>query len=221
MPRPSRSASGIRSWVDQPMKRVGLRAKLLRPYWSLRFHSFGARSILHRPEWVYGPHQISIGDGVMILSHTWLSVEEVAWDRPAPVLRIGDGVGIRPFVTISAAESIEIEENVVISAFTTVIDSDHTVTGDAANVLWNPLETSPVRIGAGTWIGERVAVLRGSSIGRGCVIGANSVVRGEIPDHSIAVGAPARVVGSTTERTPHRRFRSRAEIAAELDQLAP
>ncbi len=220
MPAPSRSATGPRSWIDQPMKRVALRARLIRPYRRLRFHSFGARSILHRPEWVYGPHQIAIGEGVMILSHAWLSVEEPAWDRPAPVLRIGDGVAIRPFVTISAAESIEIEDDVVISAFTSVLDSDHTVKGDAGNVLWNPLETSPVRIGAGTWIGERVAVLRGSNIGRGCVIGANSVVRGEIPDHSVAVGAPARVVGSTIERAP-RRFQSRAEAARELGQLTP
>jgi acetyltransferase-like isoleucine patch superfamily enzyme len=48
-----------------------------------------------------------------------------------------------------------------------------------------PLATSPIRIGRGTWIGER------------CIIGANSVVRGRIPDNSIAVGAPARVVGTT------------------------
>ncbi|MFL5907867.1 MAG: acyltransferase [Solirubrobacterales bacterium] len=180
------------------MRRVVFRARLVRPYRRLRFHSFGRSSILHRPEWVYGPHQIAIGDGVVILSHAWLSVEKSAWDRPAPVLRLGDDVWIRPFCTISAAESVLIEDHVVISAFTTVIDSDHT-RGESVNVLWNPLETSPVRIGRGTWIGERVAVLRGSNIGRSCIIGTNSVVTGEIPDYSVAVGAPARVVGSTAE----------------------
>jgi acetyltransferase-like isoleucine patch superfamily enzyme len=191
--------SAIRPWVDQPMKRVALRARFVRPYRRARFHAFGHRSILHRPEWVYGPHQIAIGEGVVILSHAWLAVERSAWDRSAPVLRLGDDVWIRPFCTISAAESILIEDHVVISAFTTIIDSDHTFGADSGNVLWNPLETAPVRIGSGTWIGERVAVLRGSNIGRSCVIGTNSVVRGEIPDHSVAVGAPARVVGSTAE----------------------
>ena len=53
-------------------------------------------------------------------------------------------------------------------------------------------------IGRGTWLAERVAVLRGSSIGRCCIVGANSVVRGELPDYSIAVGAPARVVGEVS-----------------------
>ena len=48
----------------------------------------------------------------------------------------------------------------VISAFSTVIDSDHTM-GPKPNVLSNPLKTAPVRIGRGSWIGERVGVLRG------------------------------------------------------------
>ncbi len=61
--------------------------------------------------------------------------------------------------------------------------------------MHNPVVTSPVQIGRGTWIAERVSVLRGATIGRCCIIGANSVVRGSIPDFSIAVGAPARVVG--------------------------
>jgi acetyltransferase-like isoleucine patch superfamily enzyme len=107
---------------------------------------------------------------------------------------------VRPYVTISAAESITIEDGVVISAFTTIIDSDHTFANGLPNVMHNPLVSSPVRIGEGTWMGERVAVLRGANIGRCCMIGANSVVRGEIPDYSVAVGAPARVVGSTREQ---------------------
>jgi serine acetyltransferase len=40
----------------------------------------------------------------------------------------------------------------------------------------------------------KVSVLRGTRIGRGCVLGAHSVVRGDIPDYAIAVGSPARVV---------------------------
>jgi acetyltransferase-like isoleucine patch superfamily enzyme len=190
----------LREYRDEPMLRVALRARVTRPYWRSRFHHFGAGSILHRPDWVYGPQQIAIGDRVVILRSIWLAVERVAWDRPGPVVRIGDGAAIRPYCTISAAESITIEDDVVLSAFTTVIDSDHVHGGPSANIVWGRrLETSPIRIGRGTWVGERVAVLRGSTIGQFCTIGSNSVVRGEIPDYSVAVGAPARVVGSTRE----------------------
>lgn len=190
----------IRNYRNEPMARVALRARFTRPYWRRRFHHFGDNSILHRPDWVYGPQQISIGNGVVILKSIWLAVERVAWDRPAPVVSIGDGAAIRPYCTISAAESITIEDGVVLSAFSTVIDSDHVHGGPHENIVWGrKLDTSPIRIGRGTWIGERVAILRGSNIGKFCTIGSNSVVRGEIPDYSVAVGSPARVVGSTRE----------------------
>src|SRR5919106_6195947 len=115
----------LRAYRDEPMRRVALRARITRPYWRRRFRRFGEGSILHRPDWVYGPHQIEIGDGVVILKSIWLAVERVAWGKEAPVVRIGDGAAIRPYCTISAADSIDIGEGVVLSAFSTVIDSDH------------------------------------------------------------------------------------------------
>ena len=53
---------------------------------------------------------------------------------------------------------------------------------------------SPVEIGANVWLGERVCVLRGVTIGEGSIVGAGSVVTKDIPPRSIAVGAPARVI---------------------------
>ena len=187
----------MRSYVNRPIKRVALRGRLTRPWWRRRFHEFGDGAILHRPDWVFGPHLMTVGRNTLIFHGAWLSVERVAWEATEPVLRIGSSVGIRPYCTISAAESIVIEDYVVLSAFSTVVDSDHTFVRGEPSVLRGPLATSPIRIGRGTWIGERVAVLRGSDIGERCIIGANSVVRGRIPDNSIAVGAPARVVGTT------------------------
>lgn len=48
-------------------------------------------------------------------------------------------------------------------------------------------------IGEGSWIGENVCVC-GANIGKHCVIGANSVVTKDIPDYSVAVGCPARII---------------------------
>jgi len=180
-----------------PIGRVTVRGRLLEPLRRLRFHSFGKGSIIHRPNWIVGAGHIAVGERVLALHGLWLAVEKPAWKLTAPVIRIGDGVGIRPYCTISAAESVVIEDDVVISAFTSVIDSDHTI-GPHPNLLSNPLRAAPVRIGRGCWIGERVAVLRGSTIGEYSVIGANSVVKGEIPPYSVAVGVPARVVGTTS-----------------------
>jgi serine acetyltransferase len=182
------------------LRRVVWRGRVLAPLRRHQFAAFGADSILHRPDWIAHPEKIEIGSSVLMFHGLWLAAERPTWHLPGPAIRIGDHVGVRPYCTISAAESITIEDGVVISSFTTVIDSDHTFAQGRPNVMHNSMVSSPVRIGEGTWIGERVAVLRGSDIGRCCMIGANSVVRGEIADYSIAVGAPARVVGSTRDQ---------------------
>jgi acetyltransferase-like isoleucine patch superfamily enzyme len=182
------------------LQRVVWRGRLLAPWRRRQFAAFGADSILHRPDWIAHPEKIEIGSSVLMFHGLWLAAERPTLNRPGPAIRIGDHVGVRPYCTISAAESVTIEDGVIISAFTSILDSDHTFADGRPNVMHNPMVSSPVRVGAGTWIGERVAVLRGANIGRCCIIGANSVVRGEIPDHAIAVGAPARVVGSTREQ---------------------
>jgi lipopolysaccharide O-acetyltransferase len=187
---------GIRDLAREPMRRVALEGRVMRPLRTRRFGAFGARSIVHRPLWLYGQHKMAVGEDSLVLHGTWLSVERWAWERTEAVLQIGDRVGIRPYCMISASEHIVIEDDVIIGAFSSVIDSDHTFSMGRPNVMHNPVETAPVRIGRGTWLAERVAVLRGASIGRCCIVGANSVVRGELPDYSIAVGAPAKVVGA-------------------------
>jgi acetyltransferase-like isoleucine patch superfamily enzyme len=52
----------------------------------------------------------------------------------------------------------------------------------------------PVLIKRGAWLGQNVVVCPGVTIGRGAVVGANSVVNQDLPDHCVAAGAPARVL---------------------------
>ena len=54
----------------------------------------------------------------------------------------------------------------------------------------------PIVIEDDAWLGLGVIVLDGVTIGRGAVIGAGAVVTGDVPPYAIAVGVPARVVGS-------------------------
>jgi acetyltransferase-like isoleucine patch superfamily enzyme len=185
----------VSDFVRHPMNAITLRARITRPYWSRRLGRLGEGTILHKPTWVYGAHKIGIGANGMILHGAWLSVQPAAWEHPGFALSIGDRVALRPSCVISVSEEVVIEDDVIVAAFSSIIDSDHTFAAGRPNVMHNPEVTAPIRIGRGTWIGERVAVLKGANIGRCCIVGANSVVRGEIPDYSIAVGAPARVVG--------------------------
>jgi lipopolysaccharide O-acetyltransferase len=186
----------VSDFVRHPMNAITLRSRITRPYWSRRLGHLGDETIVHKPIWVYGAHKMWIGSHGLILHGASLSVEHSAWAAPGHPLRIGDRVGLRPSCVISVSESVVIEDDVIIGSFSAIVDSDHTFAAGRPNVMHNPATTAPVHIGRGSWLAERVAVLRGSTIGRCCIIGANSVVRGDIPDYSIAVGAPARVVGT-------------------------
>jgi lipopolysaccharide O-acetyltransferase len=140
---------------------------------------------------------ISIGARVVILRGCWIAVERAAWEGPAPALTIGDRVGMRMGCTISASESIVVEDDVVMGAHVTIVDGRHTWSSGKPSTLDSPIDTSPVRVGRGTWLADGVTVSGGADIGEQCAVGSNTVVRGTIPDHSLVVGNPARVVGST------------------------
>jgi maltose O-acetyltransferase len=72
------------------------------------------------------------------------------------------------------------------------MDSDHHDPRDHTSAG----KSAPVLIEDNVWLGARVTVLRGAHIGEGAVIGAHSVVTGTIPPHTLAAGAPARVIRS-------------------------
>jgi maltose O-acetyltransferase len=64
------------------------------------------------------------------------------------------------------------------------------------------LPVEPVTIEDDVWLGTRVVVLPGVTIGRGAIIGANSVVTKDIEPYAVAVGNPARVIRSRGDGTP-------------------
>lgn len=181
------------------MRRVALRNSLLTPLRRRQFASFGVNSIIDRPLWLYGTSHISIGEGVVILRDGWISVERVAWGRGEPSLVIGDRVSVRTGCTIAAAESVVIEDDVGIGANVTILDSSHTWDAGNPNPMHNPIKTSPVRVGQGTWLADHVVIAAGADIGRQCAISANSVVSGKVPDFSVVAGNPGRVVGRTQQ----------------------
>lgn len=117
-----------------------------------------------------------------------------------PTLFIGKNCEFGDMTHIVAFEHVEIGNNVLIASKCFISDTNHgSYNGECQSEpeelpRKRKLVTKPTRIGNNVWIGENVVILPGTEIGDGCVIGANSVVKGTINSNTIAVGAPAKII---------------------------
>jgi acetyltransferase-like isoleucine patch superfamily enzyme len=116
---------------------------------------------------------------------------------------IGENSYISQEVIINSRCLVSIGKNVMLGHRTRIMDYDAHKIGDIEDIN-KPMFTSkqaPIVIGDNVWTGFGVTILKGVSIGRGSIIGANACVVSDIPENSIAVGNPARVVrGNVTWR---------------------
>lgn len=104
---------------------------------------------------------------------------------------IGNNSGFSGTV-IAAAGSIRIGNNVLCGANTTITDFDwHGIEPDKRN---HPADPKPVVIEDNVWLGLNVVVLKGVTIGKNTVIGANSLVTKSVPANVIAAGNPCKVI---------------------------
>ena len=162
-----------------------LRFRLANPHVILRGMVFLGKNVeLHcRPG--YGRLEVGrwvhIGDGNSIRCHEGS-------------LRIGDKVVFGKDNTVNCYLDVEIGAATLVADWVYVCDFDHVVADITLPIKDQGIVKTPVRIGPDCWLGVKTTVLRGTRIGRGCVLGAHAVARGDIPDFAIAVGTPARVV---------------------------
>ena len=98
-------------------------------------------------------------------------------------------------LTILNASEVIIGNDVLIASNVLISSENHGIDPESElSYMAQPLVSSPVHIGDGCWIGEKVCILPGVTIGKKCIIGAASVVTKDVPDYCIAAGNPARVI---------------------------
>ena len=133
--------------------------------------------------------------------------------RPSSQIAIGERVfvGRHAWINLTSAEArLRLGDGVLMSDRVTSLDQLHDFRSWVAEAVaagrdpvcdWGLTDAAPVAIGSGTWLGIGVVVLPGVTIGKGCAVGANAVVTRDLPDHSVAVGVPARIIGSAVQET--------------------
>lgn len=106
--------------------------------------------------------------------------------RKDGIIKIGDNTSLNHGCIFTAHEKICIGQNVQFGPNVLIYDHDHDFR--QKNGLKNLLYcTSSVKIGDDSWIGADVIILRGSSIGKNCVIAAGCIIKNDIPDNSIVI----------------------------------
>lgn len=111
---------------------------------------------------------------------------------PNAELTLNAGSFINSDCKIRCSHSIEIGRDCAISHDFTIMDSD-------VHYLNGSNNTYPVKIGNHVWIGTRVTILSGVTVGDGAVIAAGSLVKNDVPAHSLVAGVPAKVVRENIE----------------------
>ena len=162
-----------------------------------RFGRFGPDSVIcFPPNAIFNERYVHIGSGTLFGPQITLSVGMVPGQRMVsdPVISVGDrcligkGSGIVGHLGITVGNDVWTGHHVYIT------DQNHGYGDLTLPISRQVMPERAVSIGDGSWLGHGTVVLPGASIGRHVVIGANSVVTGEIPDNCVAAGAPARVI---------------------------
>lgn len=149
--------------------------------------------------WGGGSKSITIGNGTVIQADSTLGCwVEYEGERFNPSISIGDGCNIGEHAHISAINSITIGNGVLTGRNIYIGDNCHgRLTMDEADVppIRRKLSSKGgITVGDNVWIGDKAVILSGVTIGRGAVIGANSVVTKDVPAYAVVAGVPARVI---------------------------
>jgi len=149
--------------------------------------------------------RISIGDGLHM--RNWFSSNPLGvnhrsilatWSARGEI-RLGEDVNMTG-TTICAQERVLIGSHIRIGANCTIIDTDfHPVEAGARRAAPREGLAKGVLIEDDVFIGTQALVLKGTHLGKGCVVGAGSVVTGVFPPGTVIAGNPARVVRSIGE----------------------
>ena len=165
--------------------------------WRAGWRIFG-RPILQK----YRNSTLEAGDGLVLRS--WPRSNPLAPTHPVvlstrsanAVLTIGDNCGFTGAVVV-ATERVAIGDRVLVGGNAQIVDTDfHPLTPEGRAEDINAGSSRPIQIENDVFIGMNSLILKGVTLGEGCVVGAGSVVSRDVPPRTVVAGNPATVVRS-------------------------
>lgn len=168
-----------------PIKYVwALRALLYKPF----FKHIGNMSYIGKPCFIEGRKRISVGNRTRIFPG--IRMEAIGSGE----ISIGDNCAIEQNVHITSGGGLSIGDDVTILGNVCITNIDHEYQNIDQSVLEQSNIVSHTSIGQGSFLGYGSIIQAGTQLGKHCIVGANSVIRGEFPDYCVIVGSPGRIV---------------------------
>lgn len=116
-------------------------------------------------------------------------------------LKIGKNCLLGEYGIYNTFADLFIEDNVMTADRVSFVTNIHQYEDVTLPIRKQPSTTDEIIIGDGTWIGMNATILAGTHIGKNCVIAANSVVKGNYPDHCVIGGVPSKIIKKYNETT--------------------
>jgi acetyltransferase-like isoleucine patch superfamily enzyme len=191
-------AAAAKLWLQKWRwyQRSRLPWNVARLHWELAKRHAYARGVLHgNVLQMLLEGRLEIGPHAYFEPGVWLTSD-------AGRISIGGGSLLNLNVMVAAVDRVTIGEHCMLANGCLITDGNHRFDDPDRPVPWQGFTSKgPVTIGDNVWFGANVVVTNGVTIGRRSVIGANSVVTEDVPEFSIAAGAPARVLRTISYST--------------------
>lgn len=148
---------------------------------------------------IIGRDYIFLGRGVSFGKRAIIEAWYDSSSLHTPEIKVGDNVMVGDDCFITSVNRITIGNNVLIAQKVTITDNSHGELGLRKELELHPSKRTvfskgPVVIEDNVWIGDKATICPNVRIGKGSVIGANSVVTKDVPPYSVVAGAPARII---------------------------
>ncbi len=159
---------------------------------------------------IVGTLDIRREGGAIIVGNDCFIEGYVVCENEASKIDIGNNLYIGGSTVIDCAGSVTIEDDVLISYYVTIADSDgHSIKFSVrkndlqafrqGKVDWSVIPIAGIVIKRGAWIGAHAIILKGVTIGEGAIVGAGSVLTHDVPPWQIVAGNPARIIREILE----------------------
>lgn len=192
-----------------------LRSKIYRPF----FAEFGRGVVIGRNVTFRHPSKIRLGDGVVLDDNSvvdakggdesgislgknvYIGRNTIIYCKGGEIV-IGEDVNFSANCIVFSSNKLTMNPGTMVGAYSYLLSGGEYdyKTGVPFTAQAGMETVGPLEIGSDCWLGARVTVLDGASVGDRCVLGAGAVVTHAIPKNSLAVGVPAKVVGAVPER---------------------